>query len=248
MITLRRRRPRGRPRPAGPRRRRVSEPPPRTLLLLLRHGETDRNAEGRSQGRDDPPLNERGRRQAAAAARELAPLGPAAVYSSDASRARDTAAAVAAACGLEVRVDPRLAELDHGELDGLTGAELRERYAELLETWRGPGGPSLVLPGGESLEQARARMVAAATEIGERHGGRASSSSRTIWRCARSPARPWGRRSRRRGGCGSTSVRSRSSSFARGSRGRSSRSTGRAGPGTPPPTRVERLRRTLLRC
>ncbi len=149
----------------------MSEPPARTLLLLLRHGETDRNAEGRSQGRDDPPLNERGRRQAGAAARELAPLGPAAVYSSDASRARDTAAAVAAACGLEVRVDPRLAELDHGELDGLTGAELREHYPELLETWRGPGGPSLVLPGGESLEQARARMVAAATEIGERHGG-----------------------------------------------------------------------------
>ena len=149
----------------------MSEPPPRTLLLLLRHGETDRNAAGRSQGRDDPPLNARGRRQAADAARALAPLAPAAVYSSDASRARDTAAAVAVACGLEPRVDPRLAELDHGELDGLTGAELRERYPELLEVWRGPGGPSLVVPGGESLEQSRERMVAAATEIGERHRG-----------------------------------------------------------------------------
>ena len=141
----------------------MSEPPPRTLLLLLRHGETDRNAAGRSQGRDDPPLNARGRRQAADAARALAPLAPAAVYSSDASRARDTAAAVAVACGLEPRVDPRLAELDHGELDGLTGAELRDRHPELLETWRGPGG--------ESLEQSRERMVAAATEIGERHRG-----------------------------------------------------------------------------
>ncbi|MCY4640014.1 MAG: histidine phosphatase family protein [Chloroflexi bacterium] len=143
----------------------------RTLLLLLRHGETDRNAEGRSQGRDDPPLNERGRRQAAEAAEAIAPLAPVAVYSSDASRARDTAAAVASACGLEVRVDPRLAELDHGELDGLTGDELRARYPELLEQWRGPGGPSLVLPGGESMEQAHLRMVAAATEIGDRHGG-----------------------------------------------------------------------------
>ena len=144
---------------------------PGTVLLLLRHGETDRNAEGRSQGRDDPPLNERGRRQAAEAARAIAPLAPVAVYSSNASRARDTAAAVASACGLDVRIDPRLAELDHGELDGLTGSELRARYPQLLERWRGPGGPSLVLPGGESMEQAQSRMVAAATEIGGRHGG-----------------------------------------------------------------------------
>jgi broad specificity phosphatase PhoE len=147
----------------------VSEPSPVTTLLLLRHGETDRNAEGRSQGRADEPLNERGRAQAAAAGRALAALGPTAVYSSDASRARDTAAAVAADCGLEVRVDPRLAELDHGELDGLTGAELRSRHPELLETWRGPDGPAMVLPGGESLEQAQRRMVAAAAAIGEAH-------------------------------------------------------------------------------
>jgi broad specificity phosphatase PhoE len=151
--------------------RAASEPPPVTTLLLLRHGETDRNAAGRSQGRADEPLNERGRAQAAAAGGALALLAPAAVYSSDASRARATAAAVAADCGLEVRVDPRLAELDHGELDGLTGAELRARYPEILETWRGPGGPALVLPGGESMEQAQRRMVAAATAIGEAHPG-----------------------------------------------------------------------------
>ncbi len=145
--------------------------PARTLLVLLRHGETDRNVDGRSQGRDDEPLNDHGREQAGEAARAIAPLAPAAVYSSDASRARDTAAAVAAVRGLDVRVDPRLAELDHGELDGLTGAELREQYPDLLEAWRGPGGPSLVLPGGESMDEAQARMVAAVTEIGDRHRG-----------------------------------------------------------------------------
>lgn len=144
---------------------------PQTTLLLLRHGETDRNVEGRSQGRADEPLNEHGRAQAVAAGRAVARTAPAAIYSSNASRARATAAAVAAACGLDVRVDPRLAELDHGELDGLTGAELRDRYPDLLEMWRGPGGPSLVLPGGESMEAAQARLVAVVQEIGERHAG-----------------------------------------------------------------------------
>ena len=66
-------------------------------------------------------------------------------------------------------MDPRLAELDHGELDGLTGTELRSRYPELMETWRGPNGPALVLPGGESLEETQQRMVAAVTTIGDAH-------------------------------------------------------------------------------
>ena len=146
-------------------------PAPPATLLLVRHGETGRNAAGRSQGRADEPLNERGHAQAAGLVAALAPLAPSAVYASDAARARDTAAPLARALGLVVHVDPRLAELDHGELDGLSGEELRARHPALLARWRGPGGPALVLPGGESLEQAQRRMVEACAEIGAAHAG-----------------------------------------------------------------------------
>lgn len=140
-----------------------------TRLLLVRHGETDSNAEGRAQGRRGVPLNERGRRQAAALAEMLRKHAPTAVYSSPAGRARETAGAVAGALDLEVTIDERLAELDHGELDGLTGAEMRERYPEFLRRWRGEDPAELRIPGGESMGDAQIRMVAAADSIAKAH-------------------------------------------------------------------------------
>ena len=140
-----------------------------TRLLLVRHGETDSNAEGRTQGRRDVPLNERGRRQAAALAEMLREHAPTTVYSSPAGRARETAGAVAGALGLEVTIDERLAELDHSELDGLTGAEMRERYPEFLRRWRDEDPAELRIPGGESMGDAQIRMVAAAESIAKTH-------------------------------------------------------------------------------
>jgi 2,3-bisphosphoglycerate-dependent phosphoglycerate mutase len=99
-----------------------------TTLLLVRHGETDWNAERRWQGHTDVPLNTRGREQAAALAEQLAGDGRVdAVYSSDLSRARDTAQAVAQRLGLPVVVDPDLREIDVGSREGLTGDEVGER-------------------------------------------------------------------------------------------------------------------------
>lgn len=138
-------------------------------LLLVRHGQTDSNVEGRSQGRRDVPLNEHGRRQAAALAERLREPAPAAVYASPSQRAQDTAAAIAAACGVEVSTDERLAELDQGELDGLTPPEMRERDPEFLRRWMSEDPAELTMPGGESLADAQRRMLGAVRDIVARH-------------------------------------------------------------------------------
>src|SRR2546421_12731333 len=96
-------------------------------LLLIRHGETDWNAEHRWQGHADVPLNERGREQAKALAEELAPEGADAIYASDLSRARDTAEIVGERLGLPGVLDPDLPEIGVGSRAGLTGDEVGGR-------------------------------------------------------------------------------------------------------------------------
>ena len=129
-----------------------------TTLLLARHGETDWNRELRIQGSSDIELNELGRRQAQLLAQELTDVELDAIYASDLSRARATAAAVAAAHGLEVRLDPRLRERSFGSWEGLT----REDIAEF---------PPGARHDGESDEAVRERMLAAVAEIAAAHPG-----------------------------------------------------------------------------
>ncbi|MFA7249654.1 MAG: histidine phosphatase family protein [Dehalococcoidia bacterium] len=134
-------------------------------LYLVRHGQTDGNAEGRSQGRRDVPLNDRGRRQAAALAERLRERPLVAVYASPLLRSLATAQMIAAPHRLDVQTDARLAELDQGLLDGLTGEEMRRDYADFLSQWRDGDPADLVMPGGESMRDAQARMVAATEAI-----------------------------------------------------------------------------------
>jgi broad specificity phosphatase PhoE len=142
-----------------------------TRILLVRHGETNSNAEGRSQGRREVPLNARGREQAASAAQAVAPLAPAAIYASTAGRAQETAGAIANACGLEVATDERLLELDQGDLDGLTPPEMREKAPDFLRRWAGEDPADLQMPGGESLREAQRRMLGAVRAIAATHDG-----------------------------------------------------------------------------
>jgi len=126
-----------------------------TTLLLVRHGETDWNAEGRLQGHTDRPLNERGRRQARSLAEELAKREISAVYTSDLARARQTADIVAAHLGLPVVVEADLREKNWGSWEGLTAAE-RERVAYE----------------GETTEEHRERTLRAVRRIADCHPGR----------------------------------------------------------------------------
>jgi hypothetical protein len=91
-----------------------------TTLLLVRHGETDWNADGRLQGR---PLSDFGRRQARELAGELEDEELDAIYSSDLARAQETAEIVGERIGLPVVLDPDLREKDWGNWEGLTPVE-----------------------------------------------------------------------------------------------------------------------------
>jgi broad specificity phosphatase PhoE len=86
---------------------------------FLRHGETDWNAQGLSQGSTDIPLNHIGKEQAERAARTLTGLGPiASIVASPLQRARATAEVAASALGLPVQLDPGLQEVAFGEQEG----------------------------------------------------------------------------------------------------------------------------------
>ncbi len=95
-------------------------------LVFVRHGVTDWNEEGRLLGRSEVPLNERGLDQAEHLGRELAPLQPAEILSSPQRRTRQTAEAIARACGRTVTTDDRLAEVWLRDWQGKTFAELAD--------------------------------------------------------------------------------------------------------------------------
>jgi broad specificity phosphatase PhoE len=109
-------------------------------LVVWRHGQTAYNVERRFQGQSDVPLNEVGLQQAAEAARYLAVLRPSAIFSSDLSRASATAAALAQLTGLSVQLDKDLRERSGGSWEGLTEAEISERFPAERATWTPPDG------------------------------------------------------------------------------------------------------------
>lgn len=129
-----------------------------TRLLVIRHGQTDWNAQARMQGHRDIALNAQGQREAAALARALAHEAPARVVSSDLQRARQTALAFADPLGWTVERDPALRERAFGDYEGLTLAEIAQRDPEGAAAWQ-RRDPRYAPPGGgESLEQFRARV------------------------------------------------------------------------------------------
>ena len=99
-------------------------------ILLIRHGQTDWNVEGRWQGHLDPPLNATGLKQAEALAEHLRGRSISAVYSSDLARARMTAERIAEVLGLSVQEDQRWRELNLGVFQGLTTSEINGKYPE----------------------------------------------------------------------------------------------------------------------
>jgi broad specificity phosphatase PhoE len=138
-------------------------------FVLIRHGETDWNREGRWQGQADVPLNSHGLEQAASLAQSLNGLTRLdAIYSSDLLRARQTAAALAQAAGLSVRLDPRLREIHQGEWQGLRVEEIEARYSHVFHQ-RSQDPWEVAPPGGETAAQVRGRVKAALNEIAQRH-------------------------------------------------------------------------------
>ncbi|MFE7315631.1 bifunctional RNase H/acid phosphatase [Streptomyces sp. NPDC057555] len=143
-------------------------------FVLLRHGETALTPQKRfsGSGGTDPELSAAGRRQAEAAAAALAARGTVqAVVSSPLRRCRETAGAVADRLGLDVRVEDGLRETDFGAWEGLTFAEVRERYPDDLDAWL---GSAKVAPtgGGESFAAVARRVAVARDKLLARYAGR----------------------------------------------------------------------------
>jgi broad specificity phosphatase PhoE len=130
-------------------------------LYLVRHGETHSNRDRRFQGQLDVPLSPAGHAQAEALGRWLAgrPVRFGALYSSDLRRAAETAATVGAHLGLTPVPAPALREIDCGEWQGLTGAEIEARYPGGLQMWHDEAD-TFCLPGGESVRDLQRRIVA----------------------------------------------------------------------------------------
>jgi probable phosphoglycerate mutase len=110
-----------------------------TTLLLVRHGETDWNRDGRWQGHSDTHLNDAGREQARRVAADLGSVDV--IYASDLTRARETAEIIAADLGLDVRTDARLRERSFGAWEGLSMPEIEEQFGDALARWRLGDGP-----------------------------------------------------------------------------------------------------------
>jgi broad specificity phosphatase PhoE len=139
------------------------------LVYVIRHGQTEWNAEGRWQGQLDIPLSEEGRAQTRALAKQLAHKNLAAVYASDLLRAAETGRIIADAAGTPLYLDARLRELHLGVFQGLTHAQIRERYPDDDEQMR-LNYMSHVVPNGESRRTMQVRMAAAWDEIVARIG------------------------------------------------------------------------------
>jgi probable phosphoglycerate mutase len=133
-------------------------------LIFARHGRTAWNLAGRYQGRSDPPLSPEGEADAETVARSLSEDRPVAIVASPSRRTMMTARIVGNRLGLSrIQVDGRLLEVAYGAWEGLTQAEIKARWPEQLRVWKRTP-EAMQFPGGETLEQARARLRAFARE------------------------------------------------------------------------------------
>lgn len=141
-----------------------------TKVYLIRHGRTAWNKEVRFRGQVDLPLDEVGEAQARAIALKLKTRPIKAVYSSPLERAIKTAEPLAEALGLKVTVEEGFMDINYGQWQGLSPSQVAELYPDLYRTWL--ESPHLVqIPGGESLDDVRARAEKALTKVLKQHPG-----------------------------------------------------------------------------
>ena len=139
-------------------------------FYLLRHGETEWNKLGKFQGLTDVSLNERGLAQARDSARAALSWEHSAIYASSLTRTVQVAEEVHKLSGAPVVADLGLRELSLGDLEGVTGAEMRAGWPELYATWRN-NPADVIMPNGETLDQLQERAWRAILEIERAHSG-----------------------------------------------------------------------------
>lgn len=142
-----------------------------TRFILVRHGETTWNREGRYQGQIDTPLSPFGEEQGQKVAAALQSIPIDVCYASPLSRSYRTAAMCAQYHQLTVNADRRLLEINHGEWEGLMASDVQAKYPELLAKWR-TSVVDVTMPGGENICQVRDRAMQAFNDYAERHAGK----------------------------------------------------------------------------
>ena len=140
-----------------------------TRIILVRHGHVEGITPERFRGRADLMLTPEGRGQAAATGRRIAASwSPSAIYTSPLSRCQVTGEAIGKPLGLSPTALEGLNDIDYGEWQGLTPAEVRGRWAELLDAWyRTPEW--VAIPGGETLQDLLGRAVSVLRDVILRH-------------------------------------------------------------------------------
>src|SRR5262245_8331457 len=127
-------------------------------ILLVRHGETAWNREGRYQGRTDIPLSETGQAQVRSLGERLRAVPIKIAIASPLSRARATAEAILEGRSVTLAIEPRLSEISHGAWEGQLASDVERAHAELFGIWKtAPGRDSPAGPGAETLGDVEAR-------------------------------------------------------------------------------------------
>ena len=137
-------------------------------IVLVRHGATDWNLQGRCQGSTDRDLSDVGIRQAYQIAELLSEQEINAIYSSSLRRAQQTAERISQPHKLPVLIEEDVRELDHGELEGLTFNEIKANYGDFLVRWRSEPA-EICVPGGERLADVAERAWNGLNQIVQRH-------------------------------------------------------------------------------
>jgi len=137
-------------------------------IVLVRHGATDWNLQGRCQGSTDRDLSDVGIRQADQIAELLSEQEINAIYSSSLRRAQQTAERISQPHKLPVLIEQDVRELDHGELEGLTFNEIKANYGDFLVRWRSEPA-EICVPGGERLADVAERAWNGLNQIVQRH-------------------------------------------------------------------------------
>jgi len=133
------------------------------LVYIARHGETEWNVEGRTQGTSDIGLTDKGRKQALQLARRLKGEPIRAIYCSDLKRALETASIIGQELGIGMEVTPLLREASFGEWEGHTISEIERIFPGQLSRWY--CDYTFCAPGGESLSRVRERIVEFISQI-----------------------------------------------------------------------------------
>ena len=137
-------------------------------LVLVRHGETDWNKLGKFQGRQDIDLNARGISQAKETARAVVEWQHSTIYSSPLRRTMQVAQEIGQLSGMPIAQVPGFMELSLGDLEGVSGEEMRTGWPEVFAAWN--DNPATVsMPHGESLAQLEERAWNSLTELEGAH-------------------------------------------------------------------------------